>query len=236
MHTPADSVVSLAPPIPGDSFLRTRIKDSVPDEFLRDAIRALLWAYGQANEVSRDAYDGPEAHDIAGHLRRAYFEGALRDIGLRHGAVVGAKLNVKRTAFYSEVRFGEIVITESSATMPGKFRRPANFRTGLARHSQTSFHFSGGNPQANTGNRAFYAILVWGHFQGRMSEVHLHPDFLEIVFPNEDCTEAEERIDLQEQLRHEIEVTENAPVERVEELNLTFTAKTGTEIDEEEGG
>lgn len=227
----------LTPPLQPSSHLRRLFLDNVPAPFLRDFLRALRWVYRHADEVCREHFDDPEHHDGVGDMRRLLAEGALRDQARRHGGLARAVRNGPGTAFHSRAQFGRIRLTICAVDTPGKVRRPADFRSDLAAKSQIDFAFAK-RPRdlASTTEGHSYAIIYHGHHvdsRRRPDFDPREPDFVGISFPNEDCSGSIELIDLTSQLRHEIEFAKTADVEQVDELNLKFTAKTGTKIEEE---
>src|SRR5208283_741649 len=80
---------SPSPPM-RDPISRSEHRTPEPQQSNRPAT---LWAYRRADEVCRDMFDAPEAHDGIGDVRRLHVEGALRDIARRHGAEVRALRN-----------------------------------------------------------------------------------------------------------------------------------------------
>ena len=236
---PEDSEDSaLSPPIEPTTYHRRLLLDNVPPNFLRDFVRALLWAYRLADEKSREMYDEPEAHDSIGDIRRGLIEGALRAQAQRHGGSGRALRNEPGTAFFSRAQFGQLRLTECAVNKPGILRRPADFRAEMAAESQTAFSFKKKTDADETLSDFFYAIVYHGHYveSRKKDDFNIRePDFLGILFPNEDCTAALAMIDLTAQLRYEIESAKTADVEQVGDLDLGFTAKTGTKIDDKEG-
>jgi hypothetical protein len=228
----------LTPPIEGTLHHRRLLLGHVPPAFLRDFIRALLWAYRHADEICKEHFDEPEAHDTTGIVRRGLIEGAIRAQAARHGGAARALSTEPGTSYYSRVQFGALRLTECAVDVPGKPRRPADFRGEMAAQSQEALAFVKKRQQGEMPAN-FYAIVYHGFLtdarrrKGPNFNIR-QPDFLGISFPNEDCSGSLAIIDLTAQLRHEIEFAKTADIEHVEELNLEFTAKTGTKIDEEE--
>jgi hypothetical protein len=232
-----DDDAGLRPQIEGTTHHRKLLLSHVPPTFLRDFIRALLWAYRHADEVCKEHLDEPEAHDTTGIFRRALIEGAIRAQAIRHGGSARALPTEPGTSYYSRVQFGSLRLTECAVDIAGKPRRPADFREEMAAQSQQALAFIK-RPQQGEAAASFYAIIYHGFVtdarkrKGPDFNVR-QPDFLGISFPNRDCSGSLAIIDLTAQLRHEIESAKTADVEHVGELNLEFTAKTGTKIDEE---
>lgn len=224
----------LSPSLEPTSYHRRLLVEHVPPVFIRDLIRAVLWAYGQADEICRSHFDDPEAHDSIGDIRRGLIEGVLRSQAVRHGGQHRALRNAPGTAFYSRVQFGNMLLTQSSVDLPGRLRRPADFREEMAAQSQLNLLQARRKKEKAT---PVYAIVYHGHYLESRKNKGFNvrePGFIGITFPNEDCTGSLAMIDLTAQLRYEIDSAKTADVEHVDELDLGFTAKTGTKIEDEE--
>ncbi len=111
---------ALTPPIEGTSHHRRLLLSHVPPGFLRDFIRALLWAYRQADEICKEHFDEPEAHDTTGIVRRGLIEGAIRAQATRHGGSARALSTEPGTSYYSRVQFGAVRLTECAVDVGTK--------------------------------------------------------------------------------------------------------------------
>jgi len=228
----------LTPPIEPTSFHRQLLLQNVRPSFLRGFIKALLWAYRRSDEICRDNFDEPEAHDSVGDIRRGLIEGVLRSQAVRHGGQSKTPRNRPGTAYYTRVDFGRLRLTQCAVDSPGRIRRPADFRGEMAAESQLFFPaVRGRRADADVATARSYAVIYHGHFleSRKLPGFNIRePDFLGISFPNEDCTGSIAMIDLTAQLRYEIDSAKLADVEQAGDLNLGFSAKTGARIDDEE--
>lgn len=226
---------SLSPPIQPSTYLRRAFLQYVPQAFVRDIIRSVLWAYRKAHEVCQENLDQPEVHGGVGDLRRLLVEGALRGVARRHGGESKARRNTPGTAFYTYVKFGDLALTHSPVSIPGKLRRTADFRLELNQSPQTAFAFMPAKQVVKPDN--YYAIIYHGQYDEHKKAKDFNPlvpEFFGIMFPDAECDGAVECIDLTTQMLNEIESYRTADVEEAGELDLVFTAKTGEKIDEGE--
>lgn len=136
------------------------LKD-VPTAFLSDVVMLYRAAYAEAFKQEYRRFAPSEAHDVLGHNRRAIIEGSLRDIVARHhGMKASVQQNRRGTQSYTEIRSGQVVLTESCLPYPQSQLRQADFRGQYARTLQHSI----GTIQEDTviEDGAVFAVLVHG--------------------------------------------------------------------------
>ena len=158
--------------------LESYLFSSVPEQFLRETVRA-VWAVYRA--LARDCarYDKPEREYMRGHFRRANLESAWRKLARNFKELkVSVKANKSENIKFTVIKAGRLRLTASAISSPGSVPREAIYRTNLA-SSQLKLL------EANTKlppTRALYGILTHGWGRDLVS-----PGFVSIAFPSADC-------------------------------------------------
>lgn len=161
--------------------LKQLLRDSFPEEFLRGTVDVLYAAYRGAVTECRERYTVEVAHDVRGHVQRATFEQAWRELAAQTSDVSARVLrNPRGTSFFTEVRSGRVVLTASAVTSPGAVPRDARFRKNRAFGNQGVL--IGENPAPSDDDEVF-AVLLHGpaeRFPGILSFAGMavpSPDF-----------------------------------------------------------
>ena len=160
--------------------LKTLFLQQVPRTFLRDSIEIINRGYKTSYLACTDGFPEPEAHDLIGHHRRATNEMGWRTTAQRHGLTTSVVPNCRRTYFHTRVKAGQVVMTESFVKQAGDLIRPADFRGTLAQENQLNLF----GPPSGGDAPGLFAILIHGlhpYFPDRLA-------FIEVQFPNADCT------------------------------------------------
>lgn len=167
-------------PRPRDMFYA-----AVPDDFLEATIRTFDRAYRRAHEVCAENFHQQEAHDLRGHYRRAEIEQGWRSTATGFdGIAADTYLNDADNCNHTRVHCGEVVLIQCHVQSRHQIVRRALFRSGLATDSQLNL-FAQDSDEVELGPDAkLFAILLHGAHPK-------YPDrlaFIEIAFPNNDCT------------------------------------------------
>lgn len=103
----------------------------LPRSFVRDMQRLLPQVYREAHARSftDPAWDEPEGHDVCGHVRRALTEKAFRKSAQSAGLHAHPYKNPGLTSFYTLVRAGNLLLTQSAIQFEWQMARPAMFRS-----------------------------------------------------------------------------------------------------------
>jgi hypothetical protein len=167
------------------------LRASFPDEFLQDTLRCVFNAYVMARAHCHSQYAYPEAHDLYPHERRAIFERTWRKISGGYPSVTAEpKDNKSKSAFHTEIRSNEIVLTANVVDKPSQIVRYANFRETLAENGQLTLDLDVFKDD-DADRSKVYAILIHGPSQA------ISPAFANIVFPDRNCKSyLEPKIDL----------------------------------------
>jgi hypothetical protein len=211
----------------------------VPSGFVRDYSRSILWAYRRAHELLREHLEEPEVHDSVGDIRRALLEGQLRKVTDQHGGDSSVERNHTGTSNYTWAKFGELYLTQSAASAPGRLNAQAEFRADLQEDPQKTL-FPEEDQKVNERTRrhvSSYAVIYQGQYREAKRKPGYDPfmpHFAGVMFPNADCTGYRELIDLMPLIEHEARVTKPADVENAGDVVLAFSPKAGKKIETEE--
>lgn len=162
---------------------------------LREAIALQIVAEYRATKLLCDGmFERPELHDVHAKIRRARIEGAMR-VAARtsSGVTAESKRNAAKNAFYTRLRTGPFVLTQSAIEFRDDVPRDAIFRTTLASGQLDLFGDDEGD--AYSDEDVILGIVV----HGRRSRCLLAPDFLMIGFPEADCSGYVTWIDMEEE-------------------------------------
>jgi hypothetical protein len=160
--------------------------EQVPDAFLKDLLRGVLTAWRDADQKTREEHEEPERHDLFPHQRRAILERELRGVGRKHGLAASPEKNIRKTASYTRVVCGRVIITASAVHEADEIVRHADFRLSFARSSQMCM-FAEAVPVLP--DAPLYALIL--HGPGAMESDEdgntvlstAKPGFVDVVFP-----------------------------------------------------
>jgi hypothetical protein len=160
--------------------------ESVPSEFLKDTVRAVIRSYRNAQDDCTK-FDEGETRDVFSHIRRAHFQTDWRRVarGYAELQAISAE-NEKGTASHTKIRGATVVLTESAVDSWADVPDRAIFRATYARRPQTAFRGFGMDEPPAVQGAPLYAILAHGpRAAGRITTPH----FVFVGFPTPDCTE-----------------------------------------------
>lgn len=141
--------------------LGTLVRSYVPDSFLSRALLALFEANRLSWEEAYANHERPEAQNVQPYMKRARFEGYLRDAAELEQGMEGIVIKGEGPWFHTEVRSGPVILTAASAPVPCAMVHPADFRVTLAETNQLSFF---GEP-APPPEALLYAVFVHSRYQ-----------------------------------------------------------------------
>lgn len=154
------------------------LKQVVPDGFWDQILRSLIRQNRDAYAKCKNEHEPSEVHDLYPWKRRAMIEQAFRDVARMHGAEVSAPSNSHGGANHSEVRWQNVVLTESRADGPGQLPPDAVFRETLAQGAQCDLFKASEAPSAAA---QLYAVLTHGKPKDLEKGV---PTFVSVLFPD----------------------------------------------------
>jgi hypothetical protein len=154
------------------------LKQVVPDAFWDAILRALIKQNRDAHKKCTDAHEPSEVHDLYPAVRRAMFEQSFRDVARLHGAEVRTEPNSHGGANHSEVRWRNVVLTQSRADGREVLPPKAVFRQTLAQGSQRDFFMADEIPSAAS---HLYGVLTHGKPKNPKTGV---PTFVSVLFPD----------------------------------------------------
>ena len=167
---------------------------SVSAEFLRDAVVTIQRGWQDSYEDSRDRYPWQIAHDRRPHERRAMIDQRLYHLAGRHPGIHASIVpNRIQNSYHTQLRSGQVVLTQACVLSPDSLPRHAEYRETLARHPQRalpSFSFVEEAPPA--AGTPLYALLVHGADELDPTR----PGFVQVIIPNRRCTVVLAKIDL----------------------------------------
>ena len=159
----------------------------LPQKWVMEVMRVWPQLYKEAYERSFNdpAYDTTEGHDKIGVERRALCEKQFRRISVDHGLDAKAIPNRRKTSYYSLLRSGRLILTQSAVQHEWQMARPAMFREQHAAlneffMSPTLFDWERALPNLSDPGCP-YAVLFHGPAPGKPSEL----GFLVLGFPRE---------------------------------------------------
>jgi hypothetical protein len=165
---------------------------AVSPAFLEESIRTLAACYGKGHDHCNVNFAKQEAHDLYGHYRRALVEQEWRTLAHRFpGLQPGIFRNSADNYYHTRIITGNVVLVECCVRRRGELVRHALFRQGLARTNQLALSLFADEQPIDPDAKVF-AILQHGadhRFPNRLA-------FVDIEFPNSDCTGYVTRIDL----------------------------------------
>jgi hypothetical protein len=153
-------------------------EDTVPLPFLQDTLRMLFAAYRVASDECREL-PWEVTHDFRGHVRRKEIEKNWPGVATKYqsdGVYVSYQLNRRKTAYFTQVSCGRVILTESYVATPETIVRRADFRKTFARSNQPTL-FGDDHPPLPAD--PLYALLIHGE-----DNKARHPYFADIVFPD----------------------------------------------------
>lgn len=173
------------------SELKQFFLDQVPEAFLRESIDVFNRGYKESHLACTAGFPEPEMHDLYGHHRRATNEMGWRTTAQKHGLAATVVLNSRKNYHHTRVASGQVVMTQSFVASAGDLVRPADFRGTLAQSNQLElFGPPGGGNAPNLFGILIHGLHEW--FPDRLA-------FVEVQFPNAECTAYLNGFDLFEQ-------------------------------------
>jgi hypothetical protein len=152
--------------------------ESIPPDLGREILRLLAKNFDRVRDFVELHWQGPEAHDLIGVVRRAYIEQDLRAVA---GRTPGVTATFEQTgggrSHYTAISAGRLVITASCTETPQAMPRSAEFRSHNAEALQLNFFRS--NVKLADAD-VVYGILVYSGVGRRLT-------FAALGFPDRDC-------------------------------------------------
>lgn len=157
-----------------------------------DVCRQIHTQYAVAADYCYDTFLSAEARDVLPYYRRACIESALVDCLEKHdGLEVIAATNILRNWAHRAIMVSDrVLITHSSVSNRRELPRQALFRQGYARSGQM-YLFEDDRPLDPDPSMYLYAIIT--HYP---SSAIRTPQFIDIVFPDENYEKVIDKIEL----------------------------------------
>jgi hypothetical protein len=152
--------------------------ESMPPALGRELLRVLAKHFDETPDFVESHWQGPEAHDLRGYIRRAYIQQDLRSVANRWEPHVTATFErtEKGGSHYTVITAGRLVLTASWIDAPWVMPRSAEFR----RQNAETLQLNWLRPSVAPADGAVYAILVYGGMGRR-------PTFANVAFPDHAC-------------------------------------------------
>jgi len=168
--------------------------DLVGNKIKNEIARGVVSQYILAYEHCYGSFAQTEAHDLLPDYRRACIEGIMPDLAERIGGyTVKSKKNKAKNCWHRLILSNCIILTQSKVEQREKLPRDATFRKGYAESNQMLFDFMNEGEVSEFDLEApLYAIIV--HLPANDNK--RLPEFVDIVFPNENYREIVGRIKL----------------------------------------
>ncbi len=187
--------------------LRRFFDANVPQELQRELLRIVYLADRDGyKEVKDHNYHERVIPDLLPHVQRGRLETYAADLKRKFPDLnVSYEWNSKNTATHVAVTSGKVTVTFSSVTDPLTIVRNAEFRNEKAEAQGKLFTLDDDNhmifhePVDQSLGR-LYAIIIHHAAKANLSI----PAFVDVVFPNHDCSAYIDRIHLMERYQKEI--------------------------------
>ncbi len=157
------------------------------EDFLQDAIRTAKTVYSGSDDECKRRYEKPERHFMFPNMRRAELEKELATLAkTRYPEIkVEPRQNKKNSSWYRLFSSKGVLLTVSALPNPNRIVRPAAFREEYATCSQYNLSFDEEiEPPPDDAEFLLYSILAHGADRQNKGR----PAFIDIKFPNKECT------------------------------------------------
>ena len=183
----------LPPRSMGPTEIRAAFVELVPRGLMAAIATRIVREYRNSHRLSMARFEAYERHDIHAILRRGAIEGAVRAAAREFSEVKAeVKRNAGKTSYYTEVRVGPFVFTQSAVEHRDDMPADAVYRTALASSQLSLF----GLEAASDPDGSIWGVIL----HGKRSRCETSPEFLLIGFPTQDCKRYETYIPLDEEL------------------------------------
>lgn len=169
---------------------KATFREAFPDDFIEDLMRLTASEYRTAFDECAMFYPREEAHDLRPHVRRAKIEYKLRDLVIGYPDIAATvEPNATGSHFHTRLVSNSVILTVNHVHHPNELVRWAEFRNTYAREAQRNLFepYEPAPPDA-----MLYAILLHGASKRNPKR----PDFMHVVFPDDECRSYIDRIDL----------------------------------------
>jgi len=158
------------------------------DEYNRMCVSRAVAAYEKAEDICRSNLTDNAAHGAVGHLKRAILQDMLAFAAPQRGINATWEKNKNRSDDHVELARGRVRLTISAVEHPSITPQDALFRHTLAKDSQAAFIGEGWpvHERPIPNGTPLFGIITHGRLDG--DDIYGLPGFLNISFPNDECT------------------------------------------------
>lgn len=174
----------------------------LPLSFLERLLESLPGIYSEAYQMAfaDPLLEKPEAEYLMPHSRRAIFESVVRNAALAGGLRAEALYTLNRTARFTAIQAGELILTVSYECKKGWGVREARFRSDRSalnkRLAQRRFESMDTPDMLAASSGTVYAILLHGADDSDRTK----PGYMEFGFPDSDNNVLVDRINFMDVL------------------------------------
>lgn len=157
-----------------------------PDDFLQDILRTYKTVCSGLVSECKNRYQSSESYSVFPVMRRAELEKELAALCASNYPDIKAepRQNRRKTSWYRLFQSKGVLLTVSALAHPAMIVRPAAFREEYATTSQANLKFEEeGETETPDVPHLLYTILGHGASKDKSC-----PSFIDIKFPNHDCT------------------------------------------------